>query len=114
MYDLIQSMLTVFINVTAIAGFGGIIAHAFGKQHTNWMAEYCPALNREQPEPDDIWSMPISTSSPRYWGRSTQPQQPILYLLPPAREEVKPANKKSRKTTAKTKTSATPRKKKVV
>jgi hypothetical protein len=33
MYDLIQSALTVTINVIAIAGFSGIVAHALYKWH---------------------------------------------------------------------------------
>jgi hypothetical protein len=135
-YETIQTALTALINVTAIAGFGGIALHAFWTSHCNWMAEYCPPVappNQDAqtltenllieifqltgsgeaiaPEPEDIWSMPISTSSPRYWVRSTPPQPPTLYLLPPAKEEVKPA-KKSRKTAAKPKTSATPKRKK--
>lgn len=61
---------------------------------------------------EDIWEAPIATSSPRYWVRSTQPQQPTLYLLPPAKEEIKPATKKTRKTPAKSKTPAASKRKK--
>lgn len=44
MYDLIQATLTNLIEFTAIAGFGGIVAHDIWKRHTNWMATYCPPV----------------------------------------------------------------------
>jgi hypothetical protein len=43
-YELIQAALTALINVTAIAGFGGIAIHAIWLHHRNWMAEYCPPV----------------------------------------------------------------------
>lgn len=43
-YDLIQSALTATIEFVAIAGFGGIIAHAFITSHCRWMATYCPPV----------------------------------------------------------------------
>lgn len=60
-----------------------------------------PIAPSQEPQPaefENIWEAPIATSSPRYWMRPTQLQQPTVYLLPAAKEEVKP--KKSRKTPA--------------
>lgn len=142
-YEFIQAALTNLITFTAIAGFGGIVAHAMWKQHQTWMQTYCPlvaplesilpidnvnskskylqveiiapiepALNREPAEFEDIWETAIASSSPRYWVRPTPQEQPTLYLLPPAKEEVKLATKKSRKAASITKTPATSKRKK--
>lgn len=43
-YELIQAALTNLITFIAIAGFGGIITHAFWKHHINWMKTYCPPV----------------------------------------------------------------------
>jgi hypothetical protein len=50
----------------------------------------------EEVEPEeaiaDPWEAPATTSSRRWVSRQTQ-AQPMLHLLPPAKEEVKPATK---------------------
>lgn len=130
-YELIQAALTHLITFTAIAGFGGIAIHAMWSQHKTWLQTYCPpidngiskskylqveiiepGLNREPADVEDIWAMAIASSSPRYWVRPTPQEQPTLYLLPPAKEEVKLATKKSRKAASITKTPATSKRKK--
>jgi hypothetical protein len=65
------------------------------------IAPIAPSREPQPAEFENIWEAPINTSSPRYWVRPTQPQQPTVYLLPAAKEEVKPATKKTRKTPAK-------------
>jgi hypothetical protein len=42
--EALQNLLTVAIEVVAIAGFGGITLHAIWSSHCNWMREYCPAI----------------------------------------------------------------------
>lgn len=39
-----QDFLTLFIEVIAIAGFGGILLHALYTHHTRWMQEHCPPV----------------------------------------------------------------------
>lgn len=54
-YEFVQAALTAAINVTAIAGLTGIIAHAFWTSHYNWMTEHCPPVapyTEEQPKPE--------------------------------------------------------------
>ena len=113
MYDFIQSALTAATEIIAIAGFTGIAAHAVFKQHAKSAAIYAevphatPATKPqaevepvteepteqpvigEQPAIADPWEMPITTSSRRWASRKQL--QPSLYLLPPAKEEAKPA-----------------------
>jgi hypothetical protein len=50
MYDLIQATLTNLIEFTAIAGFGGILAHDIWKRHATWIATYCPPVIPSTPE----------------------------------------------------------------
>jgi hypothetical protein len=110
MYDLIQSALTVTIEIIAIAGFTGIAAHAVFKQHAKSAAIYTEvphATAAPQIEPgtevdtevdttlespdippqkeaiaDDIWETPVVTSAPRYWVRQPQSIKPTLALCP--------------------------------
>jgi hypothetical protein len=44
----IQDLLTLAIEVTASAGFGGITLHAIWSHHCKWMATYCPPLGQPQ------------------------------------------------------------------
>ena len=79
MYEVIQNLLTLSIEVAAIAGVTGIIAHAFWKQHTQWMATYCPPVApytpdtlAKQPEPEVTGTPVIEESQPvveDVWGR---------------------------------------------
>jgi hypothetical protein len=43
-YEIAQSALTVATEVIAIAGIGGIIAHALYTQHKQFMTEFCPPV----------------------------------------------------------------------
>lgn len=105
-----QQLLTVAAEITAIAGFGGIAAHAIWKQHTSWMSAYCPTVApytpdtrveeevaTPDPEPEvpaiaDPWEAPITTDGRRWVSRQPQPIKPVLALCP-AKEEVKPVTK---------------------
>lgn len=126
MYDQIQALLTNTINIVAIAGILGIIAHALYNWHMNQIPT-APKLNpdyqpsqlvteiletlrteTEQPsdptEPEqpaliDPWQTEIISSSPRYWVQTATQVQPTLYLLPPAQEVKQPKPTKTRKTT---------------
>lgn len=140
MYDQIQALLTNTINIVAIAGILGIIAHAQYNWHLSKLPT-APKLNpdyqpsqlvteilesqkaeTEQPsdstEPErpaliDPWQTEIISSSPRYWVQTATQVQPTLYLLPPAKEA---KQSKTRKTTTKSKAPAkkqTTRKRKV-
>lgn len=110
--EFVQDLLTAATQIIAIAGFGGIVAHAVFKQYAKTAAIYAevphatPApqpqaevepvteepteqpIIDEQPAIADPWEMPITTSSRRWASRKTA--QPCLYLLPPAKEEAKP------------------------
>jgi hypothetical protein len=110
--EFVQDLLTAATQVIALAGFGGIAAHAIFKQYAKTAAIYAevphatPATKPqaevepvteepteqliidEQPAIADPWEMPITTSSRRWASR--KPAQPCLYLLPPAKEETKP------------------------
>jgi len=105
MHDLIQSALTAATEVIAIAGFGGIAAHAIWKQHTSWTTAYCPPVAAytgveevtvPEPEPEvaiaDPWEAPITTSSRRWVSRQPESIKPILALCP-AKQEVEPVTK---------------------
>jgi hypothetical protein len=128
MYDLIQSALTNLTQLTAIAGLGGIAAHAFWKQHKHFMTEFCPSVGvqpivedvetiaptepavtpqPEQPVVEDVWEAPISSSPARYWMRRIETTKPALMLCPAA-EEKQP--KKTRKAPAKPKAPKAPAK----
>ncbi len=61
--EALQNLLTIAVEVIAIAGLTGIFAHAIGSQHCRFMSEYCPAVkpfqedairNLPQPEPQEI------------------------------------------------------------
>lgn len=131
--ELVQDLLTAATQIIALAGFGGIAVHAMWTQHKNWMATYCPPVTPfdpaeqvevetlapvepdpvEEPQPEqqvieDVWEMPINSSSARYWVRPTGVTKPVLMLCP-AKEEAKPT-KKSRKTPAKSKAPSSPAK----
>jgi hypothetical protein len=49
-YETIQTALTLSIEFVAIAGLGGIIAHALYSQHKHFMSTYCPAVTPFQAE----------------------------------------------------------------
>ncbi len=135
--EFIQAALTNLIEFTAVAGFTGIAVHAMWTQHKNWMAEFCPPVapytqdtrteveevsslapvepdTVEEPQPEqqvieDVWEMPINSSSARYWVRPTGVTKPVLMLCP-AKEEPKQPIKKSRKTQALPKAPSSPAK----
>ena len=46
----IQHILTLAIEVFAIAGFGGIYLHHLYTQHTRWMQEHCPPVEPYNPD----------------------------------------------------------------
>ncbi|HAA27231.1 MAG TPA: hypothetical protein DCE56_05555 [Cyanobacteria bacterium UBA8553] len=120
MHDFIQSGLTVAVQVIFVAGFGGIVLHALLRATIAQLINQLIDIDEEKiepqaqaqpqpkklPEPEeksvatatfiesDIWEEPISTSSPRYWMCQPQPQQPILLLLPPAKEQPKKRGRK--------------------
>ena len=49
-YDLIQSALTAFINVVAIAGFAGCVLHSLFVSHNQFLAEFCPPVAPYKPD----------------------------------------------------------------
>ncbi|MBD2033920.1 hypothetical protein H6F76_02480 [Leptolyngbya sp. FACHB-321] len=118
--ETLQTALTLLTEVVAIAGFGGIAVHAMWKQHTTWMATYCPPVGQPQPTvepealpdeteeivptlepmespvvqpetPDDLWEGEV--------GQAIVPFRPVSrhfnpqLALPPAKDEAKPAKK---------------------
>ena len=46
----IQHILTLAIEVFAIAGFGGIFLHALYTHHQRWMQEHCPPVEPYNPD----------------------------------------------------------------
>jgi hypothetical protein len=52
--EALQNLLTLAIEVVAVAGFGGIAVHAIWSGHCKWMKEYCPVVKPFEPavEPD--------------------------------------------------------------
>lgn len=123
-YEFVQAALTAAINVTAIAGLTGTIAHAFYTHHKRWMAEYCPPIKphtpdtqveatetpvEPQPIEEDAWEgvvEPIHVVPSPTVSRHFSPQ----LALPPASEEEKPSTKKTRKTPASKKSPKAPTK----
>lgn len=111
--EFIQDLLTAATQIIALAGFGGIAAHAIYKHYVKVSAVYAevPATPAPQPqiEPDtgvdtalltpdippqseaiaeDIWDSGVTTSAPRYWVRQSETIKPALALMP-AKEEIK-------------------------
>lgn len=113
--EFVQDLLTAATQIIALAGFGGIAAHAVFKQYAKTAAIYAEvphATPAPQIEPDtevdtgvdttlltpdippqqeaiaDIWDSGVSTSAPRYWVRQSQSIKPALMLMP-AKEEIK-------------------------
>lgn len=75
MYDFIQSALTSLIQVVAIAGFGGCLAHYLWTSHTNWMATYCPPVAPYSPELPHRTEIIVPTLPPLETSLP-QPEQP--------------------------------------
>jgi hypothetical protein len=47
--ETLQNLLTIAIEVVAIAGFGGIVLHALYTSHCEWMKTYCPVIQPVAP-----------------------------------------------------------------
>lgn len=108
MYDFIQSALTNLIQVIAIAGFGGCLAHYLWTSHTTWMATYCPPVvpyqeseplgkpqpqSQELPEPEDVWEGAVEPAIQSQCRLEVRHFSPVL-ALPPAKEQPKKRGRK--------------------
>lgn len=106
--ETLQNLLTFAIEFVAIAGFTGIIAHAFYAQHIRWLQTYCPPVapytpdtQVEVPQPieEDVWEGEVEPTKVVSYSPVSRHFSPQL-ALPPSSEGAKPTAKKTRKTPA--------------